>query len=84
MGDVVEEANPDSTLNGREERGEDECPGIGLDPDVVERDVERRARPGEEPCDPAGDVSCSLAAVGQRLETDPRGFSHSSLRSRRR
>ena len=48
MVDVVDEPDRDPALLRGEERREDEGPGVGLEANVVERDVEARLRGAEE------------------------------------
>ena len=77
MVDVVEQAHPNTALVRREERCEDERAGLRLEPDVVQREVERPTRVVEERRDLACDARGRLAAVGQRRQLD--GSSHDEL-----
>ena len=72
MGDVVEEPDLDAALHGGEERGEYERPGAGLEADVVEGEIERRARLREKAGDSARDVGRTLPAFGEGLDADGR------------
>ena len=74
VGEVVQQPHLDAALYGAEQRGEDECPRVGLEADVVERDVERRRACERKPAMPratsAGrwppSVSVSIAmAIGR-------------------
>ena len=49
---------------------QDEGAGVGLEADVVQREVESRLRPAEERRHLAGDRGRALAAVGQRPDLD--------------
>ena len=72
MGDVVEEAYGDAALCGREERGEDEPAGVGLEADVVDREIEGLLRLREKAGEQPRDVRGALSSVGQRGELDGR------------
>jgi hypothetical protein len=70
--DVVQQANLDAALDRREQRCEDEASCVGLEPNVVKREVEGVLRRREESRDPPGDIRGPLAAVVERRETDRR------------
>ena len=84
MRDVVEETDADAALGRGEQRREDEGSGVGLEADVVERDVERRPRIAEERRDASCDVGGSLPTVAQCLEGDRgrRGAGHPAAAAR--
>src|SRR5207344_923363 len=67
-----EEAYGDPALGRVQERSQHEGAGIGLEADVVQRDVERPARIGEEAGDAPCDVGGPLPSVSQRVELDSR------------
>jgi hypothetical protein len=72
-------------LHGCEEGGEHESPGVRLETDVVQRDVKRALRVGQESGDPPCDLGGSLATVRERLKLDrpgrPRRIGQEALRS---
>ena len=86
VGDVVEEADRDSALDRGEERGQDEAAGVGLEADVVDREIEALRRLGQEAGEQARDVGGALAPVGQRRElygrAPPLGLGHAVWRAR--
>ena len=70
MVDVVDEADRDPALLRREERGQHEGAGVGLEADVVDRDVEALLRAAEKRGELARDLGRCLAAVAQRPQLD--------------
>jgi hypothetical protein len=69
---VLVEGEPDSDAStGRFlERSGDEALRLVGEPEVVDRDVERPLRRGDELGQCSGDLDWRLAAVGQRAELD--------------
>ena len=55
---------------GCKEGGEDERARVGLEADVVQREVEALRGPGDERCGLPGDCEGRLAAVAQERELD--------------
>ena len=70
MVDVEHETHPHAALVRRKERGEHQRAGLGLEPDVVEREVEAHARVVQERGDLRGNPGRRLAAVGERRQLD--------------
>ncbi len=70
MRDVVEQADPDATLLRREEGREHEPARVRLEADVVQREVERALRLGEERRGQARDRRRGLTAVPERRQLD--------------
>ena len=70
--DVVREPDADAPLVCREQRGENERPRLGLEADVVERQVEALASVVQERRDLGGDARGGLPAVGERGQLDGR------------
>ena len=66
MVDVVRQAHEDAALLRRKQRSEHDRAGVRLEADVVEGEVERSLRPGQEAGHLAGHLRGTLAAVGQR------------------
>lgn len=72
MVDVVEKPDGDPALVGSQKGGEDERARVGLEADVVQREVEALRRPGDERCGLPGDGEGRLAAVPEERELDRR------------
>ena len=70
MVDVVEEPHADAALLRGEQRREDERPGLRLEADVVQSQLEALARGVDERGDLGRDAPRGLAAVGERRELD--------------
>ena len=72
MVDVVEKPDCDPALVRGKKGGEDERARIGLEADVVQREIEVLFGPGDERCGLPGDCEGRLAAVAQERELDRR------------
>jgi hypothetical protein len=68
--DVVDETDVDAALVRADECAADDLRRVVLQPDVVERELERLPRPVDEGRDPARDVQRRLPAVRERVDLD--------------
>jgi hypothetical protein len=82
--EVVGQADAHAALRRVDERGADGVCGLVAEPDVVEREVEGRARGADEIRDRVRDLERRLAAVRQEAELEavppPRVYRDSALR----
>ncbi len=70
MVEVVGQADAHSALGRVDERRADDGRGLVAEPDVVEREVEARARGADEVRDRVRDLERRLAAVRQEAELE--------------
>ena len=68
--EVVEQANVDTALVRTDESVPHDVPGVVVQADIVERELERSLGAVEEPGELARDVESQLAAVGERVQLD--------------
>jgi hypothetical protein len=70
--DVVEKPDCNAALMGCKEGGEDERARVGLEADVVQRELEALRGTGDERCGLSGDGERRLSAVPQQRQLDRR------------
>jgi hypothetical protein len=68
--DVVDKPDVNAALVRADEGSADDVPRLVVQPDVVERELERLACPADERRDLARDVQRCLAAVGEGVNLD--------------
>jgi hypothetical protein len=73
---VVGEPDAHSALGRADERRADDVGGLGAEPEVVEREIERGTRGADEGCGGVRELESRLATVGQqpKLEAVPPGL----------
>jgi hypothetical protein len=67
---VEHQAHIDTTLDRGLERRQDRGSGAGIQPQVIDRDVEGLRRTVQEASDSLGDRVAALATVGQKVEVE--------------
>jgi len=68
--EVVRETHSNAALRGGDERAADDVGGVVAKPQVVEREIEPRARARDELGDGARDLQRGLPAVRQQPQVD--------------
>jgi hypothetical protein len=68
--EVVGEPHPNSALGSADQRGANRVDRLGAEPEVVQSEVEARARTSDELGDCVGDLESRLASVVQQAELE--------------